>query len=137
MSHCDLLLYWCVALYGTLFSSESEAAFSNYRLWESIGAVVSFGYSFYLCAAVKLYILMSNLVLGMLGYLAVEYLQWKTRESARAGDEALELSLQPSTQSDSAAKSWLFLTRFYRSALYATRSFRSQKCLSVCPSVTA
>ena len=94
----------CTALYGTLFSSGTEAAYSNLRLWESIGSFVAFGYSFYLCAAVKLYILTSLLVVGMLGYLAVEYLQWKTRESPR-DDEALELSLQASTQLDSSTKS--------------------------------
>ena len=30
------------ALYGNLFPSKEEAAFSNYRLWESLGFVISF-----------------------------------------------------------------------------------------------
>ena len=30
------------ALYGVLFYSQEEAAFSNYRLWESLGFVISF-----------------------------------------------------------------------------------------------
>ena len=30
------------ALYGVLFASKEEAAFSNYRLWESIGFIVAF-----------------------------------------------------------------------------------------------
>jgi len=72
------MLYCRSALYGTLFGSESEAAFSNYRLWESLGFVVAFAYSFYLCAAVKLYILTTVLVVGMLGYLAAEYRHWKS-----------------------------------------------------------
>jgi len=86
------------ALYGTLFGSESaEAAFSNYRLWESLGFLVAFAYSFYLCAAIKLYILTSALVVGMLGYLVVEYLQWK---SPSVGGEVLELSAYPLTHTD-------------------------------------
>ena len=98
------------ALYGTLFGSESEAAFSNYRLWESLGFVVAFAYSFFLCAAVKLYILTSVLVVGMLGYLTVEYIQWKTRESSR-GDEAIQLSVESSTQANTSTTSWSFLPR--------------------------
>ena len=30
------------ALYGILFPSKEEAAFSNYRLWESIGFIIAF-----------------------------------------------------------------------------------------------
>jgi len=75
------------ALYGTLFANESEAAFSNYRLWESLGFVAAFAYSFYLCAAVKIYILTVALVIGMIGYVAAEFLHRKTSVSAAgAGD---------------------------------------------------
>jgi len=107
---CYIAVPLCVytALYGTLFGGESEAAFSNYRLWESLGFVVAFAYSFYLCAAVKLYILTSLLVVAMLCYLAVEYLQWKSR------DEALQLSVQYSTQSNTSTKSWYFCLVAYR-----------------------
>ena len=85
------------ALYGTLFGSESEAAFSNHRLWQSLGFFVAFAYSFYLCAAVKLYILTSALVVGMLGYLVVEYFQWKSHS---VGGEVLEITAQSSTHTD-------------------------------------
>lgn len=67
----------CIALYGSLFGGESEAAFSNYRMWESLGFIIQYAYSFYLCASVKIYILTSVLVVGMSGYLAVEYVHWK------------------------------------------------------------
>ena len=60
------------ALYGTVFSDESEAAFSNYRMWESLGFIIAFAYSNYLCTSVKLYILMSVLIIGMSGYAYVE-----------------------------------------------------------------
>ncbi|XP_078617627.1 uncharacterized protein LOC144885578 [Branchiostoma floridae x Branchiostoma japonicum] len=38
------------ALYGYLFRKNQEAGFSNYRLWESLGFVVAFAYSNFLCA---------------------------------------------------------------------------------------
>ena len=63
------------AVYGVLFSKESEAAFSNYRMWESLGFIIAFAYSTFLCTSVKLYILMSMLIIGMIGYFIVEAMQ--------------------------------------------------------------
>ena len=85
------------ALYGTLFGSESEAAFSNYRLWESLGFVVAFAYSFFLCAAVKLYILTSVLVVGMIGYFSAEYLHWKSRVSTTDRGDVSNIAAATST----------------------------------------
>uniref|UniRef100_A0A8B9GJW1 Protein unc-93 homolog A n=1 Tax=Amazona collaria TaxID=241587 RepID=A0A8B9GJW1_9PSIT len=65
-------------LYGILFEKHKEAAFANYRLWESLGFVISFGYSTKLQIYVKLYILLSTLVLCMVMYGAVEYLEAKS-----------------------------------------------------------
>ncbi|XP_064014279.1 protein unc-93 homolog A isoform X2 [Pogoniulus pusillus] len=65
-------------LYGILFEKHKEAAFANYRLWESLGFVIAFGYSTKLQVYIKLYILLSVLVLSMVTYGAVEYLESKT-----------------------------------------------------------
>lgn len=59
-------------LYGLLFRRNKEAAFSNYRLWESAGFVIAYAYSTTLCARMKLYLLFAILVLGVLGYIVVE-----------------------------------------------------------------
>jgi len=59
-------------LYGTLFRRNKEAAFSNYRLWESMGFVVAYAYSTALCAEMKCYVLIAVLVLGCVGYIIVE-----------------------------------------------------------------
>lgn len=59
-------------IYGALFRRNKEAAFSNYRLWESVGFVIAYAYSITLCARMKLYILFSVLVLGILGWVVVE-----------------------------------------------------------------
>lgn len=65
---------------GILFPSREEAAYSNFRLWESLGFIIAYAYSMYLCAAVKIYILLVFLAIGMAGYLSVE---WKERKKSR------------------------------------------------------
>lgn len=61
-------------IYGTLFRRNKEAAFSNYRLWESAGFVVAYAYSTHLCARMKLYVMLAVLIVGFLGYICVEVL---------------------------------------------------------------
>ncbi|XP_009889757.1 PREDICTED: protein unc-93 homolog A isoform X2 [Charadrius vociferus] len=65
-------------LYSVLFEKHTEAAFANYRLWESCGFVIAFGYSTKLQVYIKLYILLSVLVLSMVTYGVVEYLEAKS-----------------------------------------------------------
>ncbi|XP_069463946.1 protein unc-93 homolog A-like [Ambystoma mexicanum] len=60
------------ALYGVLFDDHKEAAFANYRLWESLGFVIAYAYSTFLCVYVKLYILLAVLVVAMVMYAFVE-----------------------------------------------------------------
>ncbi|XP_792123.3 protein unc-93 homolog A [Strongylocentrotus purpuratus] len=60
------------ALYGILFLDEQEQAYSNYRLWESVGFSVAFAYSNFLCVWIKLTILVCVLGAGMLGYAGAE-----------------------------------------------------------------
>ncbi|MGH0143922.1 UNVERIFIED_CONTAM: hypothetical protein FKN15_027026 [Acipenser sinensis] len=68
---------FALALYGVLFEENKEAAFANYRLWESVGFVIAFGYSSYLCVDVKLYVVLAVLVVGMVLYGCVEYIEYK------------------------------------------------------------
>lgn len=65
-------------LYGILFEKHKEAAFANYRLWESLGFVIAFGYSTKLQVYIKLYILLAVLALSMVMYGAVEYIEAKS-----------------------------------------------------------
>ena len=60
------------ALYGCAFPRDSEAAFSNYRMWESLGFVIAFVYSPFICTRWKIVILMCVLVIGMTCYVIVE-----------------------------------------------------------------
>uniref|UniRef100_A0A667GMW8 Protein unc-93 homolog A n=1 Tax=Lynx canadensis TaxID=61383 RepID=A0A667GMW8_LYNCA len=76
------------ALYGVLFEKDKEAAFANYRLWESLGFVIAFGYSTFLCVNVKLYILLGVLSLAMLAYGTVEYLEAKKAARPAAAEQA-------------------------------------------------
>lgn len=68
----EISLTHCLGIYGALFRRNKEAAFSNYRLWESAGFVIAYAYSTTLCALMKLYVLFSVLVLGILGWIIVE-----------------------------------------------------------------
>ncbi|XP_019382287.1 PREDICTED: protein unc-93 homolog A [Gavialis gangeticus] len=69
------------ALYGVLFEKNKEAAFANYRLWESLGFVIAFGYSTFLQVYIKLYVILSVLVVSMVMYGIVEYME--SKESPR------------------------------------------------------
>ena len=65
---CDAIWQCALnALYGVLFKSHQEAAFANYRLWESLGFCVAFAYGSVLNAEDKLYICIAFLILGVLG----------------------------------------------------------------------
>ncbi|GBM49566.1 UNC93-like protein [Araneus ventricosus] len=70
---CDAI--WQTQLnsfYGALFRNQEEAAYSNYRLWESTGFAIAFFYSTFLCIVPKISILIAFLFVGVIGYIAVE-----------------------------------------------------------------
>ena len=62
-------------LYSVLFPKEAEAAFSNYKLWESLGFILAYICSTLLCVAAKIYILIACLALGVAGYAAIEVME--------------------------------------------------------------
>jgi len=75
------------ALYGVVFPGKSEAAFSNYRLWESIGFIVNYATHNHLCNTTKLGMLVVFLGVGMLGYAVVELCErcrWLPRDDQGA-----------------------------------------------------
>ncbi|XP_069657456.1 protein unc-93 homolog A [Haliaeetus albicilla] len=86
-------------LYGILFEKHKEAAFANYRLWESFGFVIAFGYSTKLQVYIKLYILLSVLVLSMVTYGAVEYLEAKSSPGTPTATK--KENVEPPTQESS------------------------------------
>ena len=69
-------------MYGNVFSDNSEAAFANYRMFESVGFILGYGYSGLLCVYVKIYILIALLVISVVGYLLVE--MWLKRKAMDA-----------------------------------------------------
>ncbi|XP_055938334.1 protein unc-93 homolog A-like isoform X1 [Argiope bruennichi] len=60
------------SFYGALFRNQEEAAYSNYRLWESTGFALAFLYSSFLCILPKISILIVLLFIGMVGYVTAE-----------------------------------------------------------------
>ncbi|XP_037772642.1 UNC93-like protein [Penaeus monodon] len=84
------------ALYGVIFPGQSEASFSNYRLWESLGFVIAYACSTVLCVDSKVTILLVFLLLGILGYYAIEVIERrgglrKDREGRVVGVDRLVL----------------------------------------------
>lgn len=77
-------MFVSAGLYGTLFRRNKEAAFSNYRLWESAGFVVAYAYSTHLCARMKLYVMLTVLFLGVIGYTVVELLHRRKQKRRKA-----------------------------------------------------
>ena len=71
-------------LYGTLFRRNKEAAFSNYRLWESAGFVIAYAYSTHLCARMKLFVMLTVLIIGTSGYIVVELLHRRKQKRLKA-----------------------------------------------------
>ncbi|RXG60864.1 UNC93-like protein [Armadillidium vulgare] len=65
------------AFYGVIFPGEAEAAFSNYRLWESAGFILAYVWSGIICVELKIYILIGILSFAMIGYYVIEFLERK------------------------------------------------------------
>merc|ERR1711892_1236114 len=71
------------ALYGVLFASDEEAAFSNYRLWESMGFLLAFvTQASGVCVMPKLILALFLLAFAMVGYLMLELLERKEARSS-------------------------------------------------------
>ena len=66
------------ALYGSTFVNDERAAFSTYKLWESLGFLFAFTTSASgVCILTKIVLMLFSLTLGMIGYLMFEFEQKK------------------------------------------------------------
>lgn len=74
-----IMICYVSALSGILFPGKEEASYSNFRLWEATGSVIAYAYSPYLCTYIKLYILLGLLLVGVTGYTAIEYNEYKMK----------------------------------------------------------
>ncbi len=63
--------------------TNKEAAFSNFRLWQSIGFAVPLAYANYICVRTKLFILMTMVVSATLGYILIEIREHRKKNSSR------------------------------------------------------
>ena len=73
-------MIFSTALYGVLFENDEEAAFSNYRLWESMGFIFSFILQNHVCIYIKLWLVLAVLFCGMIGYLMIEANEWAKKK---------------------------------------------------------
>lgn len=86
-------------MYGVFFHDNQEAAFSNYRLWESVGFVLAFAYSKYLCIYVKLIILLVVLIISLIGYFMAEYVNKSRIDQAYSLADGVALETRKSDPS--------------------------------------
>ncbi|XP_068225774.1 UNC93-like protein [Palaemon carinicauda] len=63
------------SLYGVLFAGNTEAGFSNCRLWGATGFSIAFACSSVLCVHSKIIVIITILVLGVTGYLIIEVIE--------------------------------------------------------------
>ena len=66
-------------MYGVLFEKDEEAAFSNYRLWESLGFILAYILQNTVCVYTKLWVVLAVLAVGMAGYLFIEVKEWRKK----------------------------------------------------------
>ncbi|XP_053610147.1 UNC93-like protein [Plodia interpunctella] len=69
------------ALSGILFPGNEEAAYSNFRLWEATGSVLSYATAPYLCVRTRLQILLGLLLLGFSGYSTIELMEYRAKRA--------------------------------------------------------
>jgi predicted MFS family arabinose efflux permease len=78
------------SIYGLLFAETQEAAFSNFRLWESVAFALAYAYSNYLCTNVKIYLCIIYLTIGWLSYALIEV--FERRETKRNRVQQTEMT---------------------------------------------
>ena len=82
------------ALYGTLFTDNKVAAFSNMTFWFCVGRIISYGYSSYLCMVTKLYIIGGLMVIGLCLYTIIEFRLYTLKHTA-AENKNVEIEIMP------------------------------------------
>ena len=78
-----LISFDFAALYGVLFESDEEAAFSNYRLWESLGFIFAYILQTQVCIYSKLWVIIAVLGTGIGGYMIIEVQEFLRKKSSR------------------------------------------------------
>lgn len=70
------------ALFGILFRGNEQAAYSNFRVFESVGFIASYAYSPVLCTHVKLWLMAGLLAVAAACYWAAEWLDRRRRNAS-------------------------------------------------------
>ncbi|XP_055939287.1 UNC93-like protein [Argiope bruennichi] len=83
-----------IAFYGVIFKKNEEPAFSNFYFWSSLGFSVAYAYSDILCTAVKIYILVTLLLLSIAAYIGVEFKHSCSKTERNLNIQQLECRVQ-------------------------------------------
>lgn len=63
-----------------MFPGREEAAFSNFRLWESVGYIIAYVISPYMRLSEKTYLMLFMMIVGVILYFTVEYREYKSKK---------------------------------------------------------
>ena len=74
-----MFLSFFIAICGTYFPDQKEAAFSQFKFWEAAGCIILFACGNYLCTDIKIYILIGLLTIGFFCYIPAEISQRKIK----------------------------------------------------------
>lgn len=77
------------AYYGILFPGREEAAFSNFRLWESVGYIIAYVISPYFRTSTKTYTLFIMMIVGVAAYFTVEFREHKVKKKLEEKNKEL------------------------------------------------
>ena len=88
------LVFYLLAICGVHFPDDKEAAFSQFKLWQATGCIISFSCGNYMCTDIKIYILVGFLITGIFGYILAQI-------SQRRNNTFLEVSTSKEQQNNS------------------------------------
>lgn len=83
------------ALYGVFFTDNNEAAFSNFRLWESAGFALFYILIPRIRTRTTLIILLVFLSIGIVGYALAEYRWFNDQKKEKKTDHRIEFHFEP------------------------------------------
>ena len=70
------------AIYGAIFTSNQDAAFSNYRLFESIGFIIPYVWESLICVEIMIFCTMGMIAISFVTYIWYEKLQFEVDSKA-------------------------------------------------------
>lgn len=88
------------AAHGFVFPNDASASFAAYNFFWCITAAITYGYSYYICSDIKLYIVLFLLFIGFIVYMVLEWDMYNTK-TVEIKDYVLDVEPKISSESTS------------------------------------